>query len=111
MIKRIQAALTPDLLLPRYRGSTNPLAGHCYAASEALYHLLGGKEAGYRPVSLRLSPCLVHWWIEGPGGEVLDPTARQFSEPVAYHKGRGRGFLTRQPSARADEIIRRIKEV
>jgi len=41
-IKKIQAALTPDLLKAQYRGSDIPYYGHCYVAAEALYHLLGG---------------------------------------------------------------------
>ena len=106
-ILRIQGVLTEDLLLPRYKGSDNPLAGHCYAASEALYHLLGGKSAGYTPASMDVGG-VTHWWIRGPGGEILDPTAAQFDFALDYGKGRGRGFLTRQPSKRAATIINRV---
>lgn len=54
-IKRaIIAALTPDLLTPQYRAglkSGDPVeTGHCAVASEAFYHLAGGKAAGFIPV-------------------------------------------------------------
>ena len=107
-ILRIQGVLTEDLLLPRYKGSDNPLAGHCYAASEALYHLLGGKDAGYTPATLSVGP-ITHWFLRGPSG-VVDPTAGQFPFSLDYGKGRGRGFLTRQPSKRAAIIISRVRK-
>src|ERR1035438_1657975 len=48
LIRQIQRVLTPDLLLPKWRKlalrSGHPLYGHCYAASEAAYHLLGGSK-------------------------------------------------------------------
>ena len=47
MIEQIQRVLSPDLLKPQFRKQgEHPLYGHCYAASEALYHLLGGKNEG-----------------------------------------------------------------
>jgi len=54
-IKRaIIAALTPDLLTPQYRAglkNDDPVeTGHCAVASEAFYHLAGGKAAGFMPV-------------------------------------------------------------
>lgn len=105
----------PDLLRPEYaakvaRGA-DPLTGHCYVATEALWHLLGGARSGWRPFSGR-GPGRAggsHWWLVGPGGEVADVTARQFARPVDYAAGTGRGFLTRRPSARAREVIRAVR--
>jgi len=42
-IKRPAMYLSDDLRRPPWKGDPNPLAGHCYVASEALYHLLGDK--------------------------------------------------------------------
>lgn len=100
----IQSALTPDLLKKEFRGGAHPLSGHCYVASEALFHLIGGK-----PMFLRHegSP---HWWIKGPNGETWDLTAAQFRTPVPYGRGVSKGFLTRQPSKRAAEVLRRVRE-
>jgi hypothetical protein len=111
LIKKIQGVLTPDLLQPQWMGNPNPLAGHCYAASESLFHMLGGREAGLKPYS---APCHggVHWWLQR-GSEILDPTGKQFDSKTLkeiHSQGRGRGFLTLEPSKRAKEIIRRVKK-
>lgn len=112
LIKKIQRVLTPDLLQKQWRGNPNPLAGHCYAASESLFHMLGGKEAGAKPMA---APCPggVHWWIDF-NGKRYDPTAGQFDDKTrteVYSKGRGKGFLTKQPSKRAQIIIDRVKKL
>lgn len=104
----IRAVLTEDLLKPQYRNrpGRTPTAGHCYAASEALFHLLGGKAAGLTPMQVRHEG-VSHWFLRTPDGP-LDPTADQFTTPVSYRDAVGRGFLTREPSTRAAEILRRV---
>lgn len=82
--------------------------GWCYAASEAAYHLLGGKEAGYTPMVASYYIDLqrfTHWWLRRPDGTVLDITEGQFPYPFKYSWGKGCGFLTKKPSKRAQEII------
>jgi hypothetical protein len=74
-------------------------------ASEAFYHLVGGKKAGYKPMTITHEG-VVHWYLLGPGG-VVDLTAGQFDTPVPYEHGRGRGFLTKQPSKRAQKLMER----
>lgn len=113
MIAKIQQALTSDLLKQPYRAQVeagaNPLTGHCYVASEALYHLCGGEESGLVPCSVRHEGT-VHWYLRTWGtNEVIDPTAAQFSTPVPYDQGRGRGFLTKQPSKRAQTVMERYR--
>ncbi len=71
--------------------------GRCAAASEALYLLAGGKDAGLVPMvsvyhvrGRRYS----HWWLR-QGHRVIDPTAAQFSLAFRrrlYARGRGCGF-------------------
>lgn len=100
--------------------------GNCYVTCEALYHLLGGKAAGWKPMTLRHEGD-THWYLIklewdpelGPwldrdkglikGGWVervrLDPTVSQFKTPPDYSKGRGRGFLTKKPSKRARAMM------
>ena len=78
---------------------------NCYVASEAYYHIRGGKAAGLKPVNAKVNG-VSHWWIED-NGEVVDITAGQFAEPVDYSQGRGKGFLTKGPSRRAKELIRK----
>ena len=111
MIDRITAALTPDLLREPYRSrvaaGAHPLTGHCYVASEALYHLLGGKAAGLKAMSIQHEGG-AHWWIRDADGNDIDLTAAQFAAPVPYHRGVGKGFLTRAPSKRAQVVIERV---
>lgn len=89
------------------------LRGNCYVAAEALYHILGGKEAGWTPMVARTDTD-THWWIQ-KGGFRLDPSRRQFNrrgkywlENNVYPKGRGCGFLTKKPSKRARELMKRL---
>lgn len=115
LVEAIQSVLTFDLLKPEYRRKSveidSPLYGHCYAASEALFHALGGFVSSWRPVRARDESGTTHWWLENDDGERLDPTAGQYEcldiEPP-YAKGRRAGFLTREPSQRAREILRRL---
>ena len=82
---------------------------NCYIASEAYYHLSGGKSAGLKPVQ-GYHEGVSHWWIED-NGEIVDITSSQFSTKVDYTKGRGRGFLTKKPSKRTKELINVIREI
>lgn len=106
----IQASLTPDLLKKGFRASSKiPTAGHCYVASEAYYHLAGGAAVGLKPMFIK--HCGVsHWFIRDlTQDEDIDLTAEQFTVPVPYSKAVGCGFLTRQPSKRAQELIGRVR--
>lgn len=111
LIAAIRENLTPDLLHEddRYHGSGIGTAGHCYIASEALYHMLGGKGSGLKPCNGRLGDTQ-HWWLEDGDGNVIDPTADQFPDGFPYESGRGRGFLTAKPSKRARILMERITE-
>jgi len=103
----VRGALTDDLRRPPWRGSTCPVEGHCYVAAEALYHLLGGAGAGWTPAQMAHEGG-PHWYLRHRDGRVLDPTAEQFDTPPDYARGRGRGFLTREPSRRARIVLERV---
>lgn len=99
--------------------------GNCYVVCEALYHLLGGKDAGYVPYRLRHEGD-THWYLvktvyaTAPAGlplrgvwevekrVIIDPTKSQFKIPPDYSKGVGCGFLTKGPSKRARELMERL---
>lgn len=114
--------LTPDLLRGQWKTAFaetgNRFAGHCYAAAEALYHMVGGAKKGWVPQLMThalwpegLDPGETHWFIRNKKtGAILDPTERQFGLPVDYAKSMGCGFLTAKPSKRAAVIIDRVKE-
>lgn len=75
----------------------------CYPVSEAAYHLLGGKTAGYVPMRGNN-----HWWLRAPNGRVLDYTAAQYPRGFDYKAGRGGGFMTKVPSKRAQKLLDRL---
>lgn len=84
--------------------------GNCYAASEALYHILGGKKAGWKPMRFRMrGPDMkmdTHWFIKHESGLIIDPSVRQFDFTPNYTKAVGGGFLTKNPSKRAAKLIK-----
>lgn len=100
--------LTDDLRRPPWRGNKNPLAGHCYVASEVLYHFLGGARSGLKPQFV-VHEDQPHWFLKDEDGGVIDPTAGQFDTPVPYDQAVGKGFLTRQPSKRAQTVLDRMR--
>lgn len=110
MVEAVKSHLTDDLRKPQYRGHENCLAGHCYVASEALYHMLGGSEKGWTPHTIQHEGG-PHWYLKHKhSGAILDPTANQFKTKVPYEKGRGCGFLTKQPSKRTQTVLNRIAD-
>lgn len=80
------------------------MRGNCYVTAEALYHLMGGKEAGWTPMSMWVGDD-THWFLKHRSGLIIDPTAKQFHKKLDYSKARGRGFLTRTPSKRAKSLM------
>lgn len=109
----IRAALTPDLVRPKYRGHPeNPMFGHCYVASEALFHLLGGRATNYRPYHGKDDTGDTHWWLEDTvTGFRYDVTADQYfivGKKPPYDAGRMGTFLTKEPSKRARVVMDRI---
>jgi hypothetical protein len=116
LIQKIHGALDTSLLKPHYRKQheANPdlhcTTGHCYVAAEALWHALGGFDGPWRPVTGRDEEG-THWWlVHQKTGEIADPTSDQYTslgEEPPYHTGRRVGFLTRNPSKRAAQILTR----
>lgn len=110
----IQATLTDDLLKPVYKqmDQRHVTTGHCYAASEAAFHLLGGGEC-WKSMCGRDESGGTHWWLKHKtSGDVLDVTSDQFThfgKIPPYANGRPVGFLTKLPSKRAVVIMDRLK--
>ena len=112
---KIIASLSDDLLnaewrqLKRQDENPDPTFGHCYCATEAAYHLLGGKEAGWKPMHLRCQDGS-HWFLKHSSGEIFDATVGQYQgQPIEYDRAKGKGFLTRQPSKRAQTLMQRLR--
>ncbi len=107
--------------------ATRKHRGNCYVVAEALYHLLGGKKAGYVPMRIRHEGD-THWYILRrllvppiPGTSFkrrksfqmeirvkIDPTAKQFKTLPDYSKAVGTGFLTKRPSKKARELMKKL---
>lgn len=106
------ALLRPDWRKENERSGI-PSTGFCYIATEALYHMLGGRSSGLKPY------CAVyeegtHWWLEDETGKRLDPTSSQYGEDdPPYHLGKGCGFQNGhgQPSKRAASLMRLCAEL
>ena len=85
--------------------------GNCYVTCEALYHLLGGRAAGWVPKRFKYAGD-THWFLYNRlTNQRLDPTRSQFATPPDesdYFFARGGGFLTSKPSRRARELMRRM---
>jgi hypothetical protein len=113
LVERIQSVLSPDLIKLDWKEFSHPLAGHCYHASEALYHLWG-KHNGYAPAYVKVYGgsgygWIGHWFLRNADGVVIDPTREQFGKlPVVYRHAVNCGFLTKKPSKRAAEVMRRV---
>jgi hypothetical protein len=81
-----------------------PHTNHCYVASEAFWHMTGKQ---FKPMFIRheKSP---HWFLMAGDGFVIDLTRSQFQTHPNYDSAKGKGFLTKQPSKRAQHLIDRI---
>jgi hypothetical protein len=117
MIKRIQKALSLDLLHKDYAPSpedyVHACKGHCYIATEAAYYLFA-REKGYVPYVYRYSKG-THWWlVNEANGDIIDPSEPQLGEEQFpyYHLGRRKPMRTnkaKQPSKRCMELMRRVE--
>lgn len=108
LIQLIQQNLSDDLRREPYKGNKNPLVGHCYVATEALYHFL--KAPQWQPCFIRHKGH-PHWFLKNKKtGGILDITAGQFKSKVSYEKGIPKGFLTKKPSKRAKILLKRIRK-
>lgn len=70
LVQKVVDALTDDLRDVPWRGLPNRLAGHCYVACEAIFHLSGKK---MRPhfICHEGAP---HWYLVDDNGKIIDPT-------------------------------------
>lgn len=115
LLEKDDSILTPDLLKPVWRkkniSSGIHSTGHCYAASEALYYLFGGKDT-FTPHMNKDESGNSHWWlVRKSDSKIIDPTSSQFTKlniKPPYIGSKGRGFM--QQSDRSKIIMERIKK-
>ena len=84
----VRAELKEDLVPQRFRGVVDSsFCGHCHHATLAMYYLLGGKQKGYTVRAARDELNIGHYWLVSPDGEIIDPTAEQYTDlnrPLPY---------------------------
>jgi hypothetical protein len=88
--------------------------GHCYVASEVLYHMI--KDSGnYSACCARDERGVVHWWIvDNETSKIYDTTSDQYYSRglvPPYSNGKKTGFLTKDPSKRALIVMQKMKGV
>jgi hypothetical protein len=109
------AMLNDDYQPPREL--EHPLAGHCYIASEAYYHL---SDSEWTPQFINVEwrkdgrgHRTAHWFLESRSRDrVVDLTVEQFEEndvSVMHGRSRGRGFVPPTPSDRATTVMENIE--
>lgn len=106
---RVRAALPAcdDLRRAPWRDAPCASAGHCYVASEALKALAEAQGITLHPRHIRWEQA-PHWYLVTDAGDVVDATADQFLTVPDYRLGKGKGFLTKAPSARARTLLSRL---
>lgn len=113
IIKKIHVNLSDDLLKSKYKNQNQHIFfGHCYVATEALYHLIPETERkNWIPQILNIDDNQTHWFLKNRNtNEIIDITKEQFSYELDYANSKGIGFLTKNPSKRTIELLRRVGE-
>lgn len=89
----------------------NPLYGHCYIATEALYYLLDDDEKiNYTPATINING-ITHWFLKHKKtGDIIDITKEQFNSELDYTNSKNRFFLSTKPSKRTLILLNRIYE-
>lgn len=96
-LKAIQKNLSEDLLKKEFKTEglekNHPFYGHCYVASEALWHLTNQHLTIHRAKD---DHNITHWWLQN-GSEKVDPTQSQYTDfgiDPPYNHGKRAHFLT-----------------
>lgn len=116
LIDLIKLNLTKDLLKKPYRklNEENPTYGHCYVATETMYHMMVESNLNdpFKPYYGKDKDNITHWWLENNIGDKLDITSDQYTlvgKKPPYHVGRRASFLTNHPSKRAKILMEKVK--
>lgn len=114
--RRLRECLTPDLLSKKYRkvNETNPMYGHCYHTTQAMFYLLDTDTLD--PMSAVDWRGDMHWWLrDRDNGFIIDMTADQYysigKEPP-HDKGRVSKWYgwKNRPHKRTLVLIQRLQD-
>ena len=113
MMKIIRTQLTPNLLTKKYRkeNETNPMYGHCYHSTQALFYLLDPHNL--IPMSGIDYRGDTHWWLYDDRGVIYDTTADQYYSvgqvpPYAVGKKTAWYGWKQRPHQRSLDLIMRV---
>jgi hypothetical protein len=113
LINLIISNLSDELLKPKYKKilNKNKYTGHCYVASEALFHLLNKNEKiNYTAAYLKINGD-THWFLKNKiNGNIIDITKPQFDFELDYSTSKNATFLTKLPSKRTQILLNKIYE-
>ena len=114
LVIAVQGELCPSLLKKQYldENAKNLMFGHCYVASEAIFHLSKNKLQPFYGTDKR---GITHWWLIDEKWDIrIDATADQYHsqglEPP-YDVGNRASFLTNDPSKRCKIVMEGIGNV
>lgn len=84
----VRLELRPEYVPIEYRDLiASEYCGHCHHATIAMYYLLDGKKNGYKVRKAIDEMMIKHYWLECPNGQIIDPTAEQYTvlnRPLPY---------------------------
>ena len=113
MMKIIRTQLTPDLLTKKYRkeNETNPMYGHCYHSTQALFYLLDPHDL--IPMSGIDYRGDTHWWLYDDRGVIYDTTSDQYysvGQVPPYDVGKKTQWYgwKQRPHQRSLDLIMRV---
>lgn len=114
--KKIQSVLSQDMLKHEYKAKLKNTdhftCGHCFAATDAAYHLYG-KDRGFKPKVLGnkefpegLEKGETHWYLMRDDGSIIDPTKEQFGNlEIPYDRGKGNGYISKEKATTRGRLI------
>jgi hypothetical protein len=108
----VRLELRSEYVPSEYRGVVNSqYCGHCHHATIAMYYLLDGKQKGYKVRKAIDEKSIKHYWLETKDGEIIDPTAEQYTDldrPLPYRDPVRKGVSHLQSKA-AKTIIANVR--
>jgi len=114
--KIIKSILTPEFLSKKYKeeNEKNPMYGHCYHTTQAMYYLLDHKDTleAYTAIDYKGEQ---HWWLKDKNnGLIIDITADQYfniNKKPPYDKGKARQWYgwKNRPHKRTFKLIMKIQ--
>jgi hypothetical protein len=112
-IAAILSCLSIDLLPKKFieENLKNPTFGHCHTAAGCLYKIFGSQTMHlYRALDQN---GIYHWWVQDLEGNIIDPTASQYSKRTVkqlYKRGKKSSLLGFAYKQRVLVLLERVRD-